>query len=126
MQVVNALVKGIPIVKPSFFSDYFECLRTKQPLPDPNNYTPILKESAVNPNEISLKIMGARRSIFEGKRFVFASEGQLRKFAAAIVYGGGTVTHDPTTITDDDIIVTPNPAETCSILFEEVVRQAER
>ena len=51
---------------------------------DCNNYVPRLKEQSLNASEVSCKVDARRKTLFEGKTFIFATDGQLQKFGEAI------------------------------------------
>jgi len=115
IKVANALAKCVPIVTASYLVDYVKCLQSKQVLPDPANYTPVMKESFLNPNEAKLGVNNARRSVFGGKTFAFATSKQAEKYQAAIRYGGGKIlmlgdpTFKPTSFANPNNVMIVNP-----------------
>ena len=51
---------------------------------DCNNYVPRLKEQSLNASEVSCKVDARRKTLFQGKTFIFATGDQMQKFAEAI------------------------------------------
>ena len=72
-----------------FPPDYLNCLNSKQPLPNPKDYVPPLKESNLNSTDVTLAVNPARKHVFEGMRFTFSTQQQMAKYKDAIAYAGG-------------------------------------
>ena len=68
LQVANALAKGVPIVTPTFLTDFFVCQNSKQILPDPKQYTPPLGENTINANDVSLAVKKERQLVLFNKQ----------------------------------------------------------
>ena len=52
--------------------------------PDCNNYVPRLREQSLNASEVSCRVDARRKTLFQGKTFVFATGDQMQKFSEAI------------------------------------------
>lgn len=89
VQVVNALARGVPLVTPSFFTDFRARLGSKQRLPLAKDYLPSMKEKMLNVPGISCQVNLSRRHLFNGKRFIFALDSQRQKYETAIAYASG-------------------------------------
>ena len=91
---MNALSMAVPVVRLGFVLDLLACAKGRQELPDPATYAPRLDEPTLNCGETELSCAAdaaSRRTLFRGKRFVFADAAQAGKYEKAIGYAGGEV-----------------------------------
>ncbi|TRY71064.1 hypothetical protein TCAL_16410 [Tigriopus californicus] len=109
LKVVQALAKGTPIVTPLFFKDLKQCSISQQILPDVANYVPKLVEKTLNPANISCKVDPNRKTLFQGREFVFCTRAQMDRYQWAIHDAGGeSVCASPTKVLDlqsDSVLV---------------------
>ena len=133
IKVANALAKGVPIVTLNFFEDYMNCTKSKQMLPNPKNYIPKLKESTLNPNDVSLEANSQRKFLFKGKLLAFASKQQMAKFNVAIEYAGGKVVVVDIEKPDfnifqsaENMLIQPDGNDELSTLWLKCIEKAER
>lgn len=78
MQVISAVTEGVPIVDMKYWKSVMQAIDSNQELPNPNNFELPLKDLRNSPG-VSLKPDRARKTLFEGKIFVFFAEPQYRE-----------------------------------------------
>jgi len=91
VKVVCALLSGKHIVHPSYFDDLYESVLTGKRRPDPKKFLPPLGERSLEAAGLSFDPNPARKKLFEGKTFLFASHKQLNKLKDPIKCGGNFI-----------------------------------
>ncbi|KAK3578458.1 hypothetical protein CHS0354_038545 [Potamilus streckersoni] len=89
IKVICALVALKPIVFPQYLEDYIKHLQGQAPKPEPESYLPVLAESQLDPSLASFSCNPIRKTLFQGMKFIFLQESQLKKMSLAIKLAGG-------------------------------------
>ncbi|XP_069135203.1 nibrin-like [Argopecten irradians] len=89
IKVVCAMVALKPIVSPDYLDAYLQSLEKRKEQPDPESFLPTVSESQVDPTEVSFTNDPRRKTIFQGKTFVFLQQKQFQKMSLAVELGGG-------------------------------------
>ncbi|XP_033747756.1 nibrin-like [Pecten maximus] len=89
IKVVCAMVSTKPIVSPDFLDAYLRSLENSKEQPNPESYLPTVSESQVDPTEVSFTNDPRRKTIFQGKTFIFLQQKQFQKMSLAVELGGG-------------------------------------
>ncbi|XP_052818787.1 nibrin-like isoform X2 [Mya arenaria] len=89
IKAICALVSQCPIVTPDYLAAMVTHLQGTTEKPDPFNFTPNLAETQLDPSEVSFKSDIRRKTLFQGKTFVFLSAKQFKKMSFAIELAGG-------------------------------------
>lgn len=82
------LVKGLPIVTPTFWKDFNESVKSNRTLPNPKNYLPPIGEDVLNKENINLDPT-QRQELFKNKQFLFSNEQSLKKLEKLVQIAGG-------------------------------------
>ncbi|XP_023327330.1 nibrin isoform X2 [Eurytemora carolleeae] len=121
-KVANCLANCVPIVTPEYFRDFIACVKSKQRLPDADNYLPAVSSSESenmlrNPG-VNLRRNLNRKSLFKGKLFLFLAEAQRTEMDLPITLcGGSTQIWNPDQDmnmldSDDNLLVRPKSGKT--------------
>ncbi|KAG8195302.1 hypothetical protein JTE90_028449 [Oedothorax gibbosus] len=89
IKALCCLLSTKPIVKPEYFQDLRQSLKTSTFLL-PNQYVPPIGEALIDKEEVSFDINPQRKVLFKNKTFFFIDEKQYKKLQMGIVLGGGT------------------------------------
>ena len=87
-QVVCALACGAPIVTPLYFTNLLEARKNKMTAPKCMDYLPELVEASINKTDVDLNVDPKRKSLFNGKRFVFITEVLKEKLQLPVTLAG--------------------------------------
>jgi nibrin len=89
-KLLQALTMCKPIVNPKFWVAFQEAYTNNQPLPKYIDFLPKVREEAfITPDSVSLALNEKRRTIFNGKTFIFMSNAQLETFEGIVSTAGG-------------------------------------
>ena len=92
IKVVCCVLSGKRIVLPSFFQDYLSAVEAKKTsYPKPHNYFPPISaaEAALCTLDCSFQPNPRRKTLFQGKLFLFDTHKNMKKLGIAIKCGGG-------------------------------------
>lgn len=91
IKVLLALVKGIPIVRPSFLNEVIAAVQEKRPdLPDAVDFVPAITEPYILKESALFAVNLDRRRLFEGKTFVFMVRRHRARYESIIQMANGT------------------------------------
>lgn len=90
VKVLCAITYGQPIVLIQYWQDLLKCIKKNIKLPDVENYLPPISESLLN-KDVSLKYKPERKTLFEGKIFVFPDENLKKQMASIVKIAGESV-----------------------------------
>ncbi|XP_071816540.1 nibrin-like [Apostichopus japonicus] len=98
-KVVGALVTCRSIVTPSYVSECLEALSVEGGSPpDPKRFLPPVVERAINQDESLFEMKLERKTMLQGKTFVFLSQKQHKRLCSVIELAGGmTLLYSPDT-----------------------------
>ncbi|XP_017882304.1 nibrin isoform X2 [Ceratina calcarata] len=88
-KVTFAMAAGLPIVTLEYWEEMRFAMKNGQPLPDPKNYTPLIAESVINKNDVSLCPNMERKTLFADRIFVFLCKEQYESYRQIIELAGG-------------------------------------
>lgn len=90
IKVLQALVSFRPIVRPDYWKILIQCIQNKEPLPNCENYIPIIIEQDLNKDVELYKKNPIRSTLFAGKNFIFILTKDLNSYKNIIKSAGGT------------------------------------
>lgn len=89
-KLLQTLTMCIPVVNTKFWVAFQDSYNNNKPLPKCIDYVPKVNEvSIISFDTISLAMNDKRRTVFNGKTFIFMSSAQLDNFEPIIRNGGG-------------------------------------
>jgi nibrin len=89
-KLLQALTLCKPVVNPKFWVAFQEARENNLPIPKYIDYLPKVKEETfITPDSVSLALNENRRTVFNGKTFIFISSSQLEIYENIIKNGGG-------------------------------------
>ncbi|XP_052229867.1 nibrin-like isoform X4 [Dreissena polymorpha] len=89
IKAICALVSQKPIVTLDYIDMYIKHLQGSVEKPDPYRFTPSLAETQLDPSDVSFEADSRRKTLFQGKTFVFLNHKQFNKMRLAIELAGG-------------------------------------
>ncbi|KPP63196.1 nibrin-like, partial [Scleropages formosus] len=89
IKTICALLCCRPIVRPHYFSEFRKALLEKKAPPKAEDFCPDIDEPTLDREVVDLGVRLQRRSIFQGKTFVFLSAKQLKRLSSAVTFGRG-------------------------------------
>lgn len=88
-KTISALTAGLPIIDVNYWAACLRAIQRDGKLPDANGYVLTLEERGLNTQKVSLKPNPARKTLFQGKTFVFFSEKGYKEYKRMIKEAGG-------------------------------------
>uniref|UniRef100_UPI00398F1DD4 nibrin isoform X2 n=1 Tax=Pristiophorus japonicus TaxID=55135 RepID=UPI00398F1DD4 len=89
VKTISAMICCRPIVKPEFFVNLIEAIRSRRHLPSPESFSPPIDEPSIRSGELDITVKPERKSIFRGKTFIFLNGKQHKRLSSALTFGGG-------------------------------------
>uniref|UniRef100_A0A8C9WMX0 BRCT domain-containing protein n=1 Tax=Scleropages formosus TaxID=113540 RepID=A0A8C9WMX0_SCLFO len=89
IKTICALLCCRPIVRPHYFSEFRKALLEKKAPPKAEDFCPDIDEPTLDREVVDLGVRLQRRSVFQGKTFVFLSAKQLKRLSSAVTFGRG-------------------------------------
>nr|XP_009672998.1 PREDICTED: nibrin [Struthio camelus australis] len=89
VKTICALICGRPIIKPEFFVELIKAVQSRQQLPAPESFYPLVDEPSIGTEKLDLSERHERKKIFSGKTFLFLTAKQHKKLSPAVILGGG-------------------------------------
>ncbi|CAH1176118.1 unnamed protein product [Phaedon cochleariae] len=107
VKVLQALIYKKPIVLPSYWTKFAECVSRNSPPPDIENYNnPPMAEALLNKVEIKANLQ--RNGLFEGKMFIFSKEITKKQMEDVIKkLGGNAISWEKDPFPIEDIAKSP-------------------
>lgn len=88
IKVVLALVQGSHIVTTEYWEKFLESVQNFSALPNPHDFMPNIVESTLNKEVVSFSPDERRKSLFNGKKFIFFSRRQYEMYKPVLVTSG--------------------------------------
>ncbi|XP_035236770.1 nibrin [Anguilla anguilla] len=89
IKTICALICCRPIVKPEYFSELGKALQQKLTRPKVESFYPEIDEPTLNKKDVDLNARPERKSLFQGKTFIFLSAKQQKRLSSVVAFGGG-------------------------------------
>ncbi|OXU30807.1 hypothetical protein TSAR_010503 [Trichomalopsis sarcophagae] len=90
-KIISALIAGIPIVDINYWTSVLNAINADENLPNPDSFTLPLQDKGINTQRVSLKPNPMRKTLFQGKTFVFFSEKTYKEYKKMIKDAGGKI-----------------------------------
>uniref|UniRef100_A0A8C4SWT9 Nibrin n=1 Tax=Erpetoichthys calabaricus TaxID=27687 RepID=A0A8C4SWT9_ERPCA len=92
IKTICALISCCPIVKPEYFSAFFNAVEHKENPPSIERFYSPLGEPCLKSEDIDFQAKPQRRTLFQGMTFLFLSEKQYKRLNLPVTLGGGKAT----------------------------------
>ncbi|XP_039592196.1 nibrin isoform X2 [Polypterus senegalus] len=92
IKTICALISCCPIVKPEYFTAFFNAVEHKENPPSIERFYPPLGEPCLKSEDIDFQAKPQRRTLFQGMTFLFLSEKQYKRLHLPVTLGGGKAT----------------------------------
>ncbi|XP_066571500.1 nibrin isoform X1 [Amia ocellicauda] len=89
IKTICALLSCRPIVKPEFFTELCKAVQLRRSLPQAESFYPVIDEPSIDPADMDLNARPERKTLFQGKTFIFLNAKQHKRLSGAVGLGGG-------------------------------------